>query len=191
MKKILLAAVLVSIFSLTGFPKENGGKENLFQSLSIYGIKEFDKTDILRKMPLNTDKFIFNAYFLEPRQLLKFHRHPASDELFYLVEGQGQFTVGGNQVMVDSGSVIYGPAGTNHGIVNSGKNNIILLSVQAPKPVKTIFAENSTIICQVCGQEDIIPADAKEGDIFQCPRCQTKLKLSKNKDGKWTGTPVE
>ena len=127
---------------------------------------------------------------MEPRQLLKFHKHPTTDEIFYFVEGRGQFTVGDNQVMVDSGSVVYGPADTYHGIVNSGDKEMIVVSIQGPKPVKMQYAENATIACPVCGQEDIIPANAKEGDIYICPRCGAKLRLSKDKNGKWTATQI-
>jgi hypothetical protein len=89
--------------------------------------------------------------------------------------------------MVSSGSAVYGHAGTYQGIVNSGTNDMVIISVQGPAPFKMLYAENSSVICSLCGQEDILPANAKAGDIFICPRCQAKLKLSKTKDGKWAG----
>jgi hypothetical protein len=66
---------------------------------------------------------------------------------------------------------------------------MVLISVQSPKPVTNIYAENATVTCVVCKQEFIVTEGAKEGDIYICPRCGAKLKLSKTKDGKWMGTP--
>jgi mannose-6-phosphate isomerase-like protein (cupin superfamily) len=183
---VLATAVFADNVAVSSAPV----KQDKLQVMNLNDIRQFDKSDILKKVPLDTGKLVFNAYFLEPRQLLRFHKHPATDELFYIVEGRGQFTVGNNQVMVDPGSAVYGPAGVNHGIVNSGTKEMVVVSVQGPKPVQINYAENSTIICPVCGQEDIIPANAKEGDIFVCPRCQARLKLSKTKDGKWQATQL-
>jgi uncharacterized cupin superfamily protein len=108
--------------------------------------------------------------------------------LFYIVEGVGEFTVGNEQVIVAAGSVVYGNTDVFHGVVNSGDKDMVVISVQAPKPVTTVFAENATVICPVCGQEVILKADAKPGDKIVCPRCQAKLTLSKLPDGKWQAT---
>lgn len=194
MKKLIFFVSIMFAIVSTSFAEDNAvavkmNKDGI-KTVNINDIREFDSKDILKKVPLETDKFVFNTYFLEPRQLLRLHMHPASDELFYIIEGRVQFSVGNNQVMVDSGSVVYGPAKIPHGIVNSGNNPIVMLSVQAPKPVQITYVENSSIICPVCEQENIIPKDAKEGDIITCPRCQAKLKLSKTKDGKWLATQL-
>ena len=98
--------------------------------------------------------------------------------------------MGSDQIMVDSGSVVYGPANVPHGLVNSGNKELVMISVQAPKPVQITYIENSTVGCPVCGQENIVPVGAKEGDIITCPRCHAKLKLSKTKDGKWVATKL-
>lgn len=195
MKKIMfLTVILSSILSVQCFAENAIAlapvKQKILQSINLNDIREFDKKDILKKVPLETDKLVFNTYFLEPRQFLGFHKHPKSDELFYIVEGRGQFTVGNEQVMVDSGSSVYGPENIPHGVVNSGNKEMVVISVQSPKPVQIIYSENATVTCPVCNQENIIPANAKEGDIFICPRCHAKLKLSKTKDGKWQATQM-
>lgn len=162
----------------------------LFQTVNLGDIREFGKKDLIKKVPITADKLVFNTYFLAPGQVLKLHKHPASDELFYIVEGRGQFTVGNNQVMVDSGAVVYGPLDTPHGLVNSGENEIVMISVQSPKPVQMKYIENASAACAVCGQENIVPEWAKEGDIITCPKCHAKLRLSKTKDGKWMTTQL-
>lgn len=160
------------------------------QTVKISEIKEFAKEKFLKKVPLETDKIVFNTFYFQPRQILPFHKHPATDELFYIVEGIGEFTVGNEQVIVGPTSAVYGPAEVFHGIVNSGDKNMVMISVQGPKSVETEYAENSTIICPVCKQEVILKAGTKEGDRIICPRCQSKLVISKGPDGKWQAKQV-
>jgi quercetin dioxygenase-like cupin family protein len=160
------------------------------QIVKIDDIKEFNPDKFIKKNPLDTGKMVFNAFYLKPRQILPFHKHTATDELFYIVEGTGEFTVGNTSAMVAPGSAVYGPTNVFHGLINSGDSNMVVVSVQAPKPVEYIAAENSTLSCSVCKQELILKADVKEGDIYICPRCGAKLKVSKTKDGKWIGTKI-
>lgn len=155
------------------------------QTVKVSDIKEFNAEKFLKKVPLDTDKIIFNTFYFKPRQFLPFHKHPSTDELFYIVEGVGEFTVGNENIIVGQTSSVYGPANVFHGVVNSGDKDMVVISVQAPKPVETIFAENSTVICPVCKQEFILKDDAKDGDKYICPRCQAKLKVTKSEDGKW------
>ena len=182
-----LSAVLIcaSVVSLT-FAEEKV-EVNKIQTVKINEIKEFNPDKSLKKVPLDTDKIVFNAYFFKPGQILPFHKHPATDELFYIIEGVGEFTVGNQSITVGPTSSVYGPANVFHGLVNSGDKEMVMISVQAPKPVEIIYAENATLTCPVCKQEIILKEGVKEGDIYICPRCGAKLKVVKTKDGKWVG----
>ena len=160
---------------------------NKIQAIKINDIKAFSADKFLKKVPLDTDKIVFNTYYFKPRQFLPFHKHPAADELFYIVEGAGEFTVGNESMIVGPASAVYGPANVFHGLVNSGENEMVVISVQAPKPVENVYAENATVTCSVCKQEFILKEGVKEGDIYICPRCGAKLKISKTADGKWIG----
>jgi len=194
MKRLMFLVSIMFVFVASGFTddaaKAGSMKKEGVQTVNINDIKEFDAKDMLKKVPLTTDKLVFNTYYLQPKQVLRLHKHPATDELFYIVAGRGQFTVGNDQAMVDAGSAVYGPANVPHGIVNSGNEQIIMVSVQAPKPVQMTYIEKSSAICSVCGQENIVPEGAKVGDIITCPRCHAKLKLSKSADGKWIATQL-
>lgn len=189
MRKIIpfLSLVLFCAFASCPAFAEEKKEGSKIQTVKVNDLKEFNVDKLLKKVPLDTDKIIFNIYYFNPRQLLAFHKHPASDELFYIVEGVGEFTVGNEQTTVGPTSAVYGPANVFHGLVNSGEKEMVLISVQAPKPVETIYAENATVTCPVCKQEFILKEGVKEGDIYICPRCGAKLKISKTKDGKWIG----
>lgn len=194
MKKALLAVAMLFAAQYAGYAQGPTGmapvKTGVLQTINLADVREFDTKDMVKKNPIVTDKLVFNTYFFAPGQVLKLHKHPGTDELFYVAEGMGQFTVGDKQVMVSSGSAVYGPANVPHGLVNSGDAGMVLISIQAPKPVKMTYIEHAAAKCSVCGQENIIPADAKVGDIITCPRCHAKLKLSKDTEGNWVTTQV-
>ena len=155
------------------------------QATKLSDIKEFNVDKFIKKVPLDTDKIVFNTFYFKPKQFLPFHKHPVTDELFYVVEGVGEFTVGNEQIIVGPTSSIYGPLNTFHGVVNSGDKDLVMISVQGPKPIETIFAENATVVCPVCKQEFILKSNVVEGDKYVCPRCQAKLTVAKTSDGKW------
>lgn len=189
MRKVIpfLSAVLsFAVVACFAFAEEKNDA-NKIQTVKVNDIKEFNVDQFIKKVPLNTDKFVFNTFYFKPRQILPFHKHPATDELFYIVDGVGQFTVGNESIIVGPTSAVYGPANVFHGLVNSGNKEMVVISVQAPKPVTLTYAENATVACPVCGQEFILKDGVKEGDIYICPRCGAKLRVTKNKDGKWIG----
>ena len=182
-----LSVILFMVFAASlAFAQEKKEVSKL-QTIKISDIKEFKTDKYLKKMPLNTDKLIFNSFYFKPREFLPFHKHPATDELFYITEGTGEFTVGSESTIVGPTSTVYGPAGVYHGLVNSGQKDMVVISVQAPKPVTNEYDENVTVTCVVCKQEFILKDNVKEGDIYICPRCGAKLRVSKTKDGEWIG----
>jgi len=183
----ILSIVFLFISTVCFALAEEIKESTKIQTVKVNDIREFNVDKILKKVPLATDKLVFNTFYFKPRQILPFHKHPATDELFYIVEGVGEFTVGNDSITVGPTAAVYGPTNVFHGLVNSGDKEMVVVSVQAPKPVEIIYAENATLSCPVCKQEFILKEGVKEGDIYICPRCGAKLKVSKNKDGKWIG----
>lgn len=193
MKRLLSLAVVWCVCAAGCFAATAGAPASEKKGMSLVelsNIREFGKNELVKKNPLQTDKVVYATYFLAPRQILPLHSHPGSDEIFYVVEGLGQFTVGGDQQIVKAGTTVYGPADVTHGIVNSGRQEMVVISVQAPMPVQMKYAENASVVCTMCGQEMIVPSNAKVGDVLVCPRCQAKMKLLKSKNGAWTAVHV-
>lgn len=185
---VAVIALCVGAASVS-FAQDKAGMSSI-QTVKVNEVQEFNADTYVKKGPLTTDKLVFNTFFLKPRQVLAFHKHPATDELFFIVDGVGQFTVGNESVAVGPTSAVYGPMNVFHGLINSGNKEMTVISVQAPKPVETVYAENATVACPVCKQEMILKEGVQEGDIYVCPRCGAKFKVSKTKDGKWIGTQI-
>ena len=71
---------------------------------------------------------------LEPGQAQPPHQHAGRDKLYYVVEGQGAFTVGDETRELGPGGLAWAPADTAHGVVNTGPGRLVLLITMAPEP---------------------------------------------------------
>lgn len=151
------------------------------QETNVFKIKEFSAEKFLKKVPLNTNEIAFNVFFFKFKQTLPSHKHPKADELFFVVEGNGIGTVGTEKVKLEKGSAMYGPANIWHGIENPNQQELIVISVQGPKALITMEYSEFTLKCPVCEFDNIITEDKKEGYEWQCPVCQVKLKMVREK----------
>ncbi len=78
---------------------------------------------------------------LEPGRGHELHTHPDSDEVLYVVSGEGEQTVAGETREVAAGEMIYVPAGVEHGTQNTGWETLKLLAVYAPPGPEDVLAE--------------------------------------------------
>jgi len=69
---------------------------------------------------------------LAPGQATERHRHAASEELYYLVEGSGEMEVDGERQRVRPGDGILIPPGAWHQIRNDGPGDLRFLCCCAP-----------------------------------------------------------
>ena len=80
------AALLLATISFA----EEKNETTKIRTVKVSDIKEFNADKFVKKVPLDTDKIVFNTFYFKPRQFLPFHKHPATDELFYIVSGVGR-----------------------------------------------------------------------------------------------------
>ncbi|NTU81985.1 MAG: cupin domain-containing protein [Chloroflexales bacterium] len=71
---------------------------------------------------------------LEPGQAQASHSHAGRDKLYYVVEGEGEFTVAGETRRLGPGGLAWAPADMAHGVVNVGPGRLTLLIAMAPEP---------------------------------------------------------
>jgi len=60
------------------------------------------------------------------------HRHPVTEEIYYVLRGAGRMTVGTEQREVGPGDGILIPPGTRHTIENIGQEPLVFLCCCAP-----------------------------------------------------------
>jgi quercetin dioxygenase-like cupin family protein len=69
---------------------------------------------------------------LEPGQAQTAHEHPDQDKFYFVVEGQGEFTVGDETRQAGPGVTVWAPAGIPHGVTNRAAARLVLLVGIAP-----------------------------------------------------------
>jgi quercetin dioxygenase-like cupin family protein len=78
------------------------------------------------------DHVMIGLNCLDPGQTQKLHAHDGSDKFYFVLEGQGRFTVGEEEKEADIGSLIVAPSGIPHGVTNVGDVRLSLLVTIAP-----------------------------------------------------------
>src|SRR5688500_18580528 len=73
--------------------------------------------------------------YLEPGQMQKVHAHDGADKNYYVLEGEGNCTIGEEQRVSKQGMLIVAPAGIPHGVTNKGRERLSLLVTISP-PIK-------------------------------------------------------
>jgi oxalate decarboxylase/phosphoglucose isomerase-like protein (cupin superfamily) len=60
------------------------------------------------------------------------HNHPDSDEILYVLSGEGEQEVADETREISAGEMVFIPKGVYHGTINTGWQPLVLLAVYAP-----------------------------------------------------------
>lgn len=71
---------------------------------------------------------------LEPGQAQPEHAHAGQDKFYFVLEGEGEFSVGDERRTLGPGGVAWAPAGQPHGVRNDGEHRLVILVGIAPAP---------------------------------------------------------
>ncbi len=71
---------------------------------------------------------------LEPNQTQSLHAHQGADKFYFVLEGEGKFTVGNEERHATAGALVVAPAGIAHGVTNISGERLSLLVAIAPGP---------------------------------------------------------
>jgi quercetin dioxygenase-like cupin family protein len=91
--------------------------------------EKFYKSTLFR-----SDALLLGVNCLEPGQVQQPHDHADQDKFYYVVEGNGRFWLGQDQIAAGPGEVVWAPAGLVHGVENEGQERLTLLVGIAPAP---------------------------------------------------------
>jgi len=83
--------------------------------------------------PQNSEDLVFGVAKLEPGEVHLLHHHDDASELYYVVEGEGKFTLDDDIVNGVPGTVIYMTAGVKHKIENEGTETLMIFFMY-PRP---------------------------------------------------------
>ena len=91
--------------------------------------EKFFKTTLFQ-----SSRLLLGLNCLEPGQVQKIHSHADQDKFYFVIEGQGEFTVGDEKQVAGPGLTLWTPAGIDHGVANTGDHRLVLLVGIAPSP---------------------------------------------------------
>jgi quercetin dioxygenase-like cupin family protein len=98
----------------------------------VFAADKMKKTNLV-----DTANLFCDVYALEAGQAQAAHRHAVGDKLYYVLAGRGRIRVGTEEHAVGPGDLVCAPAGSEHGVTNSGPDRLSVLVVMAPKPSST------------------------------------------------------
>lgn len=61
---------------------------------------------------------------IQPGEGMESHKHEKEEETIYIITGRGEYTIAGKPVRFEPDTIIYIPAGEEHGLYNSGDEMI-------------------------------------------------------------------
>lgn len=95
------------------------------------------RADKMGKSDLARSEHLFaglNSF--EPGQHHQLHTHAGQDKLYFVLEGEGDVTVGGEQARIGPGDLVLARAGEEHSLNNPGPSRLVVMVVMGPPPAK-------------------------------------------------------
>ena len=81
-----------------------------------------------------SDRMMLGLNCLSPGQEQPLHDHAGQDKFYFVVEGEGRFTIGSETRVAGQGQAVWAPAGTSHGVRNDSSTRLVVLVGIAPFP---------------------------------------------------------
>jgi len=101
------------------------------QSVSVTDLVEFSDTRRVRKKLMAESLLEAELVCYEPGQVTQEHFHTHQEELYYIIEGSGTVTIGGETRSISAGDLVFSPADTPHSI-GAGEERMVMFFVKGP-----------------------------------------------------------
>lgn len=102
------------------------------QFANVLERKEFKEGAVNKMTNIKTEQLGADTYYFRPGQVLAYHQHPESDQIFFILQGEGKFYLDdGRELVIDvnAGSVVLAPAGVWHQLANTGAGELVASQV--------------------------------------------------------------
>ncbi len=100
----------------------------------ITQIAQFSSEKMQKINLFESPRMFCDVYCLEPGQKQKVHSHGKNDKIYYVVQGQGHFTIGQQTHLLESGEITCAFSGEPHGVENTSNARLTCLVFMAPHP---------------------------------------------------------
>ena len=96
--------------------------------------RRFDEVKMQKVGLFETSQMFCDVYCLEPGQAQKVHAHPGATKFYYVIEGEGTFTLGDATRTLGPGGLAWSAPDEPHGVENQGDDQLVVLVSMAPNP---------------------------------------------------------
>lgn len=104
------------------------------ETRSVTDVRDFRPEKMAKVNLFKTPRMFCDVYCLEPGQEQRPHAHDGADKIYYVIEGEGVFAIGGEENPLGVGMAVLAPAGIDHGVRNASGARLRLLVFMAPNP---------------------------------------------------------
>ena len=96
--------------------------------------RRFDAAKMTKTTLFESPRLLLGLNCLEPGQSQSVHTHADQDKFYFVLEGEGEFSVGAEVTVQGPGCAIWARAGVEHGISAAGAQRLLVLVGIAPAP---------------------------------------------------------
>lgn len=96
--------------------------------------RRFDAAKLHKATLFASERLLLGLNCLQPGQAQHVHTHSDQDKFYFVLEGTGEFEVGGVVSVQGQGCAVWAPAGVEHGVTAAGGTPLVLLVGIAPAP---------------------------------------------------------
>lgn len=102
--------------------------------INLHEHVRFDPGRLAKHNVFTAPEVVCDVYCLLPGQEQKPHTHDGEAKFYYVIEGEGEFTLGEERRVCGPGWFIGSASGQVHGVANPSSSNLVLLVGIAPNP---------------------------------------------------------
>lgn len=97
-----------------------------FFTANVNKIKKFSTQELSNLNLFDGEAFFGRLLCFSKGQVVRYHRHEHTDELFDVIEGEGTFLIDGGEMAGVPGTILYVPAGVEHGMRADGTDQWVV-----------------------------------------------------------------
>jgi quercetin dioxygenase-like cupin family protein len=88
----------------------------------------------VRSVVTESPDAVIVAWYIKPGQEIPAHIHPQGQDTWTILSGGGEYYLDqvGTRQSIEMGDVVIAPAGAVHGVINSGDEPLVFISVVSP-----------------------------------------------------------
>jgi len=140
------------------------------EGIHILSRRKVPITVKISKAKHGVDGISFCTEDMIPGRKMRVHKHLNNDELIFIHKGEGTLTLDEETIEVKTGTVIFVPRGTWHGLDNTGKENLLMAFQYSPAGFEEYFIENGTPVgmpAKERTEEEYAATEKKYGMVYK------------------------